>query len=139
MFSQREKRPPQRDYKSSTGPTSQIASVEPGGLHEGIDEPKRLFHYVNAIINNNQDPFILRYEFLQRVNLISIQNDLARCKGDIWKDGSVSKEQAEILRRLLCNYGRLFSWLASILIIIIITITPKSYPAIIPEFFDGIF
>ena len=80
--------------------------VQPGRLHESMDESERLFHYTVAIINRQQDPFILGYELLQRLNLVNIQNDLARYKADIWKDMRASKEQMENLRKCLTNYSR---------------------------------
>jgi hypothetical protein len=66
-----------------------------------------IYQYARAVTSrgvSREEPFALEYDFLHRTSLISIQNELARCKEDIINDG-ISVERTDRLRRVLNDYG----------------------------------
>ena len=67
-------------------------------------ESSRLYEYTSDIMKKRQPPFVRDYEFLQRLSLLAIENNLAKCKERIQKEANPSTEQLDHLRELLSQY-----------------------------------
>ena len=62
-----------------------------------------------------QEPGLVEFAGLQRMNLLHIQNQLAEIKADISDTKTTSQEQMQLLRKLMHEYGighypQLVSW-----------------------------
>ncbi len=62
---------------------------------------KKLYRYAREV----QDPHFLEFTSLQRINILGLQNELARQKAEIAKTESVSDTQLLTLRLTLRDYG----------------------------------
>jgi hypothetical protein len=70
-----------------------------------LSEEERIYRYAFDVIQRQQDPLVLEYEFLHRLNLVAIGKNLVRCKEEICQDDKPSQENLDRLRQLLNQYG----------------------------------
>ena len=78
-------------------------SGAPGMLKDGMTYSQRLFHHTYA--SQTEDAHFLEFRLLQRLNLVQLQNELARHKGAIWKNMEASEDDMRCLRVTLSDYG----------------------------------
>lgn len=71
-----------------------------------MDEKRRLFEYVTRSLSEEEDFHFLRFEFLQRLNIVNLQVQLARIKSRIQRDGEASADDLEDLTTKLQQYGK---------------------------------
>jgi len=71
-----------------------------------MDEKSKLFEYVNRSLSEEEDFHFLRFEFLQRLNIVNLQVQLARSKSRIQRDGEASADELEDLTTKLQQYGK---------------------------------
>ncbi|UNI23069.1 hypothetical protein JDV02_008909 [Purpureocillium takamizusanense] len=70
-----------------------------------MDEKKRLVEYVTRSLNEEEDFHFLRFEFLQRLNIVNLQVQLARIKSRIQRDREASADVVEDLAAKLQQYA----------------------------------
>lgn len=81
-----------------------------GDYQDGEREPdhhKRLVQYVLESLNMEEDFHFLRFEFLQRLNIVNLEIDLARMKSRFYDGKEASTEELEELDEKLQRYGKL--------------------------------
>jgi VIT1/CCC1 family predicted Fe2+/Mn2+ transporter len=66
---------------------------------------KDLIKYINRSLEEEEDFHFLRFESLQRTNIVALQIELVRFKKQIRKDNDISKEDLKILKETLKDYG----------------------------------
>jgi hypothetical protein len=66
--------------------------------------------YVKRSLEEEEEFHFLRFEFLQRLNIVHLQIKLARLKSRIQRDGRVVAKDRETVRQALRDYGRSTSW-----------------------------
>lgn len=76
-------------------------------------EASRLIDYVNESVDVEEDFHFLRFEFLQRVNIVNLQVELARMKSQLDPSCDVSSTDLDYLRVKLQQYGKKLSTLRS--------------------------
>jgi len=69
------------------------------------NDERNLVDYVNISLDNEEEFHFLRFEFLQRLNIVHLQVDLARLKSRILQDGSVSSEDLQSLKNTMRDYA----------------------------------
>ena len=74
-----------------------------GKLDDNMTYPQRLFHHTYA--SQNEDAHFMEFRLLQRLNLVQLQNELARIKGKVWRNLEASEEDMKDLRVKLRDYG----------------------------------
>ena len=74
-----------------------------GILKNGMKHSERLFHHTYASLT--EDMQFLEFRLLQRLNLVQLQNELARHKASVWKDMEASESELKAIRRTLSDYG----------------------------------
>ncbi|OAQ78109.1 VIT family domain-containing protein [Purpureocillium lilacinum] len=70
-----------------------------------MDEKRRLFEYVTRSLSEEEDFHFLRFELLQRLNIVNLQVQLARIKSRIQRDGEASADDLEDLTTKLQQYA----------------------------------
>jgi|SRR5580700_11828258 hypothetical protein len=80
-----------------------FSSVQPGMILPGMDYAQRLFHYTYSTAEDR--PFFMEFRLLQRLNLIDLQNELARSKAAVWNGMRASKSDLQTLRITMHEYG----------------------------------
>ena len=75
-----------------------------GQITDEMSHEQRLFHH--AIASMNEEASFMQFWLLQKTNLIEIQNDIARLRGQIFEKREVSSQTAKDLRVLLHEYGQ---------------------------------
>jgi len=94
-----------------TQPTLRIADVvvrldgSPMPNTDNVEKSysERLFNYAHAA--SIREPHFLEFRLLHRLNLVHIQNDLAKFKGRILAQNSASEDDMKALRVTLHEYG----------------------------------
>lgn len=81
-------------------------SATVGQITEGMTHEQRLFHH--GIASMNDQPSFMQFWLLQKINLIEVQNDLAKLRGKIFNERAVSSQTAKDLKMLMHDYGQLF-------------------------------
>lgn len=83
------------------------ANLIPRQSKDGPD----LFNYVTTSIQEEETFHFLGFEFLHRLNIVQIQNDLTRAREDIFRNRSAGAESAdrEKLKTLLADYSKLLT------------------------------
>ena len=66
-------------------------------------------NYANRSLEEEEAFHFLRFEFLQRLNLMKLQVDLVRTKNRFQQDGQASEGDLETLQRQLRDYGEIYS------------------------------
>lgn len=74
-----------------------------GIITDGMSETERLFHYSCA--TGSDEPHFLAFRGLQRFNIVRLQNELAKKKGNMWTN--MTAEDARDLSLVLHQYGKL--------------------------------
>lgn len=69
-----------------------------------MDYAKRVFRY--SWHSGNDEPHILEYRILNRINLFHLQNELAKLKSAVWNDFSAKEDDLARLRTTLHDYGK---------------------------------
>lgn len=67
---------------------------------------QRLYRCAVGAEQANEDPHFMIFRVLQRVNIIHIQNELARYKAIVRSEESASAEDLSQLRKLIHDYGK---------------------------------
>lgn len=67
---------------------------------------QRLYRYAAGAEQANEDPHFMIFRELQRVNIIHVQNELARYKAIVRSAESASAEDLSHLRKLVHDYGK---------------------------------
>jgi hypothetical protein len=75
--------------------------------HQSQDDPD-LFNYVTTSIEEEETFHFLGFEFLHRLNIVQIQNDIARAREDIFRNRSAGADR-EKLKTLLADYSKLLT------------------------------
>lgn len=70
------------------------------------DDNSKLLNYVQESLDVEEDFHFLRFESLQRLNIVSLQVELARVKSRLYQNGTVSAAELDGLRVLLSNYSK---------------------------------
>ncbi|KAK0619026.1 hypothetical protein B0T14DRAFT_518430 [Immersiella caudata] len=70
-----------------------------------MDEAKRIVQYVRQSLDDEEEFHFLRFEFLQRLNIVQIQRDLIRLKSNISRENAVSIENSQVLEQRLKDYA----------------------------------
>ncbi|KAJ5603748.1 hypothetical protein N7537_006704 [Penicillium hordei] len=70
-----------------------------------IMEEDDLVEYVNRSLNEEEEFHFLRFEFLQRLNIVKLQLDLVRLKGQFQSEKRASIQDLEVLERTLEKYA----------------------------------
>ncbi|KAJ6442573.1 cytochrome p450 oxidoreductase [Purpureocillium lavendulum] len=70
-----------------------------------MDEKSKLVAYVARSLSEEEDFHFLRFEFLQRLNIVNLQVRLARRKSRIQRDGEAEADELEGLTTELQQYG----------------------------------
>lgn len=72
-----------------------------------VESDAKLFiQYVNRSLDEEEKFHFLRFEFLQRLNLVHLQVKLARFKSQVQKQGQCTEIEFDALQHLLRNYGK---------------------------------
>lgn len=77
---------------------------DPTTVQENPTEAEQLYHYTVDAIQKWGNAFFLEHEFLHRLNLVAIENNLAKCEAKIHEDKRPSPENLDQLRQLLSRY-----------------------------------
>ncbi|KAH0438899.1 hypothetical protein CcaCcLH18_03045 [Colletotrichum camelliae] len=75
----------------------------PRRIRDDMDYAERIFHY--AWQSGNDEPHILEYRMLNRINLFHLQNELAKLKAAVWTDCSAEEGDLAKLRTTLHDYA----------------------------------
>lgn len=78
---------------------------DPTTVQENPTEAEQLYHYTVDAIQKWGNAFFLEHEFLHRLNLVAIENNLAKCEAKIHEDKRPSPENLDQLRQLLSRYS----------------------------------
>src|SRR5437667_19040 len=79
-----------------------LNALSGGGIQETVEEThdesykERLYHYVVGTLDDRLS--FMEFHFLQRLNLIELQNELARIKVKVWNEKRASAQTMEKLR-----------------------------------------
>lgn len=65
-----------------------------------------LFKYVSDSIDEEETFHFLGFEFLHRLNIVQIQNDIIRAREEIFRNRSAGAD-GEKLKKLLADYSKL--------------------------------
>jgi hypothetical protein len=74
-----------------------------GFIKDEMIYSQRVFHYSYAACAT--EPHFLAFRGLQRINIVHLQNKLARHKGAAWKDMAASDELLQDLETTLHKYS----------------------------------
>lgn len=69
-------------------------------------ENENLIKYVNRSLEEEEEFHFLRFESLQRTNIVALQIKLIGLKKQIRKDKDISKDDLKILKETLSDYGK---------------------------------
>ena len=83
------------------GPSKRI----PHPMSPMIMEEDNLVEYINRSLDEEEEFHFLRFEFLQRLNIVNLQLDLVRLKGRFQGDKQTSIQDLEALDSTLQKYG----------------------------------
>jgi hypothetical protein len=76
---------------------------EPGMITHDMEYDERLFHY--SYDSCDKEPSFMEFRILQLLNIVGIQNDLAKHEAGVRKDMRVSTARMKELRTALHEYG----------------------------------
>jgi hypothetical protein len=76
---------------------------EPGTISSGMDYEERLFHY--SYDSCDEEPSFMEFRLLQLLNIVGVQNDLAKHEAVVRKDMRISSAKMKELRTTLHEYG----------------------------------
>lgn len=65
-----------------------------------------LISYVKRSLEEEEEFHFLRFEFLQRLNIVQLEVKLARMKSRIQKEQIIHPDESELLQKTLQAYGR---------------------------------
>lgn len=82
-------------------------SSVPGIILDDMTYSERLFHYSCSV--EGLEPHFLAFRGLQRINLVHLQNKLAKHKGNVWKEKAAPEDTLEDLEVILHKYGKSFA------------------------------
>lgn len=68
-------------------------------------EEDGLVEYINRSLDEEEEFHFLRFEFLQRLNIVKLQLDLVRLKGRFQREKRASIRDLEALESTLERYG----------------------------------
>lgn len=91
-----------RDIKQVEGAVAARKNT-PGRIEDGMSYEERLFHHAYRV--GYEDPDFLMFRGLQTLNIINLQNELARCKADIWTKQAASEDSLQRIKRTMHEYG----------------------------------
>ncbi|KAL1840983.1 hypothetical protein VTJ49DRAFT_7589 [Mycothermus thermophilus] len=115
----------ERDIEKGEGPSNEVEnSVTPdndarrgddGGaddsdsdavlsIHDEMDYEERVFRYTFNLRRRDPQPMFLIFRSLQQLNLVRLQNDLARIKTHVWQEKRLREEDSARLTTLLHDY-----------------------------------
>ncbi|KAJ3950874.1 hypothetical protein N0V92_012733 [Colletotrichum tropicale] len=75
----------------------------PDRIRDDMDYAERVFRY--SWHSGNDEPHILEYRILNRINLFHLQNELAKLKSAVWSDFSAKEDDLARLRTTLHDYA----------------------------------
>jgi hypothetical protein len=81
----------------------QFNTVKPGMILPGMDYAQRMFHYTYS---SADEILFMEFRLLQRLNLVELQNELARIKAAVWSEMSASEGDLKKLRITMHEYGK---------------------------------
>ena len=81
----------------------QFNNVKPGMILPGMDYAQRMFHYTYS---SADEILFMECRLLQWLNLVEIQNELARIKAAVWSEISASEGDLEKLRITMHEYAK---------------------------------
>jgi len=73
------------------------------GIYPMMQYSQRLVHYASE--SRDEEPHLMEFRLLQWLNIIGIQNDLARHEAAVQKSGDISSDKMKELRTTLHEYG----------------------------------
>jgi len=90
------------------GPITDSTTAHPelAGSVESDRENEALLQYVQRSVNEDEDFAFMRFESLQRTNIVALQVKLVRLKGQLRMENIVSDSTLEDLRQTLEHYGQ---------------------------------
>ncbi|KAJ9623419.1 hypothetical protein H2203_005678 [Taxawa tesnikishii (nom. ined.)] len=91
-----------RDIKQVEGAVAARKNT-PGRIEDGMSYEERLFHHAYRV--GYEDPDFLMFRGLQTLNIINLQNELARCKADIWTKQAASEDSLQRIKRTMHEYA----------------------------------
>jgi hypothetical protein len=87
----------------SSQPTIMMDELRPGSIRDEMNYEQRLLQYtINA---GQHEPRFLIFRGLQTLNIIRLQNELAKCKNTMWANRSASRDETGRLTALLHEYS----------------------------------
>jgi hypothetical protein len=69
-------------------------------------DERNLIDYVDLSLNDEEEFHFLRFEFLQRLNIVNLQVDLIRLKSHFQQERKASAHELEILKTKMQDYGK---------------------------------
>jgi hypothetical protein len=97
-----EKAKSQESKQDVEKPESGNGMIYPG-IYPMMQYSQRLVHYVSE--SRDEEPHLMEFRLLQWLNIIGIQNDLARHEAAVQKSGDISSDKMKELRTTLHEYG----------------------------------
>lgn len=70
------------------------------------DDTSKMLNYVKESLDVEEDFHFLRFEFLQRLNIVNLQVELARVKSRLHQNKTASTAELDELRVLISNYSK---------------------------------
>jgi hypothetical protein len=83
-----------------------MASDKVDSVTEDLDEVKDLVEYVNRSLDEEEEFHFLRFEFLQRLNIVRLELDLVHLKGQFQRDKRAAVKDLDTLQSKLQDYGK---------------------------------
>lgn len=71
-----------------------------------MEDNTNFIHYVESSLRQEGDFHFLRFEYLQRLNLVKMQVDLVHLRSRIQKDKNPSEDDFRSLKIMLEDYGK---------------------------------
>jgi hypothetical protein len=73
------------------------------GIYPRLSYDQRVFHYADE--SRDEEPHLMEFRLLQWLNIIGIQNDLARHEAAVQESKNISSDTMKELRTTLHEYG----------------------------------
>jgi uncharacterized protein (DUF2252 family) len=74
-------------------------------------EGNDLVEYINRSLDEEEEFHFLRFEFLQRLNIVRLQLDLVRLKGQFQRGKRATIQDLDALESKLQKYGESHLWM----------------------------
>ncbi|KAJ5657560.1 uncharacterized protein N7484_001209 [Penicillium longicatenatum] len=82
-----------------------MVSDKVDSVTEDLDEVKDLVEYVNRSLDEEEEFHFLRFEFLQRLNIVRLELDLVHLKGQFQRDKRAAVKDLDTLESKLQDYA----------------------------------